>query len=81
MEINWNYPVVPGGLPVSYDVTVSPPPHDSIRSGCSDGNCTVNSTEVTLSGLECTSYNITLQAKNCVGQSSLFNLSTISGML
>ena len=78
MEINWNHPVVSGGVPISYDVTVSPPPHDRI---CSDGSCSVNGTKLTLSGLECISYNITVQARNCIGQGCLCNLSTASGML
>ena len=78
MEVNWNQPVVSGGVHISYDVTVSPPPHNGI---CSDGNCSVNWTELILSGLECISYNITIQARNCVGQSCLFNLTTASGML
>ena len=68
MEVKWKPPFFSGGVPIDYyDATVSPPPHDGT---CSSGNCSVPGTSITINGLECSSYNITIQARNCVGQGS-----------
>ena len=76
MELKWTHPHFSGGVPIDrYDITVSPAPHDGV---CRGGNCNVSGTNITLKGLACLSYNITIRANNCAGQSSFISLLTTS---
>ena len=59
-----------------YEVTVSPPP-DGV---CTSGNCNITETNITLYGLQCHSYNVTIQPINCAGRGLPFLWLLTSGM-
>ena len=64
---SWQPPSYSGGLNITidfYEVTVSPP---SNTGECARGSCSVRETNITLTGLTCQSYNITIKPVNCVG--------------
>ena len=81
MTVTWDPPQYPDGTNVTidyYEVTVTPPPDSGV---CTNGKCNVTGTSITLSGLQCRRYNLTIKSTNCAGIGLPYSTFIYSGRL
>ena len=62
VTVEWDPPSSPGGVSVSYVLTISPPP-------LSQSTLTVETTSVQITVSYNTQYNLSIRADNCAGSS------------